>query len=445
MCGIIGYVGPQAAGPILLEGLHRLEYRGYDSSGIAVLDRDGALAILKRAGKLAELRSHIEAPPPGQVGIGHTRWATHGDVVDLNAHPHVSSNGEVVVVHNGIVENYRALRDRLAAAGLRCTTQTDTEVIPQLISLYLRERDDFRAALQRTLAELQGGNAIVAMYRRQPDRLFAARLGNAGGIVLGFGGEEMFVASDLPALLPHTTRVRFLEEGEVAEITGGGARVWNREGAEVAVEPQTVSLNPLAAMKGPYRHFMLKEIREQPRALSDTIRGRAHLNPPGVWLEDLPYSDARPAADWAGVDHRHGQLPARRPDRPRLLRAAGRPPHRLRQRLRVSLPGAGAGPGDASGVGEPVGGRRWTRWRPWRRSRPPGAPPRSRSATWWGRNPPALPRARPSICAAGRRSAWPPASVSPPPWRRCISWPAAWAGRGGIYRRPTWRPRWRRC
>ena len=292
MCGIIGYVGPQAAGPILLEGLHRLEYRGYDSSGIAVLDRDGALAILKRAGKLAELRSHIEAPPPGQVGIGHTRWATHGDVVDLNAHPHVSSNGEVVVVHNGIVENYRALRDRLAAAGLRCTTQTDTEVIPQLISLYLRERDDFRAALQRTLAELQGGNAIVAMYRRQPDRLFAARLGNAGGIVLGFGGEEMFVASDLPALLPHTTRVRFLEEGEVAEITGGGARVWNREGAEVAVEPQTVSLNPLAAMKGPYRHFMLKEIREQPRALSDTIRGRAHLNPPGVWLEDLPYSDA---------------------------------------------------------------------------------------------------------------------------------------------------------
>ncbi len=292
MCGIIGYVGRRAAAPILLEGLQRLEYRGYDSSGIAVLDRDGALAVLKRAGKLADLRATLAHSPAGEIGIGHTRWATHGAVTDGNAHPHVSSSSDVVVVHNGIVENYQDLRAELAREGVACTTDTDTEIIPQLISLHLRRGADPRSALRQALRQIRGGNAVVVLFRADPEHLYGARLGNAGGIVLGFGEGEMFLASDLPALLPHTTQVRYLEDGELAEIGRDGARVWNRTGQAVPVHPAAVGLDPVAVMKGPYRHFMLKEIMEQPRALSDTIRGRAHVDPPAVTLEDVPFTDA---------------------------------------------------------------------------------------------------------------------------------------------------------
>ena len=296
MCGIIGYVGQQAAGPILLEGLQRLNYRGYDSSGIAVLDHDGSLAVLKRAGKLADLERALdlgagEGTPAGSTGIGHTRWATHGSVSDHNAHPHVSADGEVVVVHNGIVENYRDLRERLAAAGVRCETETDSEVIPQLIALALRQGADFVEAFRGTLAALAGGNAIVALQRSRPERLLAARLGNAGGIVLGFGEEETFLASDLPALLPHTNRVQPLANGQWAELTARQVRIRDLQGAEVVVAPKAVELNPVAVARGPYKHFMLKEIMEQPRALSDVIRGRAHVNPAGIALEDVPFDD----------------------------------------------------------------------------------------------------------------------------------------------------------
>ena len=292
MCGIIGYVGPQSAGPILLEGLQRLEYRGYDSAGVAVLDRDGVLAVLKRAGKLRELAQGITTPPAGSVGIGHTRWATHGPVTDHNAHPHVSTNGDVVVVHNGIVENYRVLRKQLEDAGLPCRGETDTEVIPQLIGYHLRESGDFVKAFQEALGAIEGGNAIVAMYRPKSDRIYAARCGNAGGIVIGFGDGEMFLASDLPALLPHTGHVQYLQPGEWAEVTATDVVVRDSEGNTVPVAPQAVGLDPVAVAKGPYKHFMLKEIMEQPRALSDTIRGRAHIEPPNVVLEDLRISDA---------------------------------------------------------------------------------------------------------------------------------------------------------
>ena len=298
MCGIIGYVGRQSAGPILLEGLQRLNYRGYDSSGIAVLDHDGALAVLKRAGKLSELERSLTTPPSGgfpdgATGIGHTRWATHGGVTDGNAHPHVSDDSAVIVVHNGIVENYRELRERLVAAGVRCTTETDSEVIPQLISLYLREGLNFRDAFRRMLGEIAGGNAVVAMQRSQPDRIYAARLGNAGGIVLGFGAGEMFLASDLPALLPHTDRVQALENGHWAELSADAVSIRDRDGREVRVAPQAVELDPVAVAKGPFKHFMLKEIMEQPRALSDCIRGRARVNPAGVALEDVGLSEAQ--------------------------------------------------------------------------------------------------------------------------------------------------------
>ena len=290
MCGIIGYIGERAAGPILLEGLQRLEYRGYDSAGIAVMDRDGAVAVLKRSGKLAELVNG-DLIPEGATGIGHTRWATHGAATDRNAHPHTSSNGDVVVVHNGIVENYRALRERLTADGAEFSSDTDAEVIPQLISWHLARSADFPTALRAALGEIEGGNALVLLHRAEPDRLYAARLGSAGGIVLGFGEDEMFLASDLPALLPHTARVRYLEDGEIATVMRAGLRISDAEGRPVEATAKAVGLDPVAVAKGPYKHFMLKEIMEQPRALSDTIRGRAHLDPASVSLEDIPFAD----------------------------------------------------------------------------------------------------------------------------------------------------------
>jgi glucosamine--fructose-6-phosphate aminotransferase (isomerizing) len=291
MCGIIGYVGEQAAGPILLEGLQRLEYRGYDSSGIAVIDHDGALAILKRAGQGELAALGADEAGAGGLGIGHTRWATHGAVTDQNAHPHASSSGDVIVVQNGIVENYRDLRQRLLDAGVDFVSDTDTEVIPQLISLHLRDGLDFPAALRTTMDEIAGGNSVVALHTEARDRIYVARKGNAGGIVVGFGEGEMFVASDMPALIPHTNRVRYIENGETAEISVDAVRIWDAGGEAVAVEPVEVPLDPVAVAKGPYKHFMQKEIWEQPRALSDTIRGRARLNPNGVHLEDIPLSD----------------------------------------------------------------------------------------------------------------------------------------------------------
>ena len=290
MCGIIGYVGQQPAGSILLDGLQRLEYRGYDSAGIAVLDRDGTLAVLKRAGKLKDLTKGLVEPPAGLVGIGHTRWATHGLVNDQNAHPHVSENGGIVVVHNGIVENHLALRERLTAAGIKCVGETDTEVIPQLISHFMQKDGDFLSAFRQALDSIDGGNTVVAMYQSTPDRIYAARRGNAGGIVLGFGDGEMFLASDLPALLPYTGHAQHLESGEIAEVSISGTQIWDENGGSVEVQPQALGLDPVAIAKGPYKHFMLKEIMEQPKALSDMIRGRAHMAPASVELEDISLS-----------------------------------------------------------------------------------------------------------------------------------------------------------
>ena len=291
MCGIVGYVGRQAAGPILLEGLQRLEYRGYDSSGIAVLDRDGALAVLKRQGKLRDLESAISVMPDGATGIGHTRWATHGQPSDRNAHPHASSAGDVIVVQNGIVENYRELRAELQASldaqGRTWQSDTDTEVIPELIARELDAGKSFVDALAETISRLRGANAIAAFHRIDPSKIYAARQGSAGGIVIGYGEGEMFLASDLPALLPHTTSVYHLEDGEIAEIDQQGVTI-RRSGQDAfRPAPTQVDLDPVAIARGPYRHFMLKEIHEQPRALSDTIRGRARLDPPSALADDL--------------------------------------------------------------------------------------------------------------------------------------------------------------
>ena len=292
MCGIIGYAGEREASPLLLDGLQRLEYRGYDSAGIAVIGDAGRIVIAKGAGKLSALRSGIEgAHPAGTTGIGHTRWATHGKPTTDNAHPHCDCSGDIVVIHNGIVENYLTLRAELRDRGHTLTSETDTEVVPHLIESYVDAGDDLLAALRHTIGRLEGAHALVVMSAREPGRIIAARIGNAGGVVIGYGEGEMFLSSDLAALLPETQRVAFLSDGEIASITRDGASYVDVDGNPIEVRIQHVPYDPVSAAKGAYKHFMLKEIMEQPQCIMDTFRGRAIFDPPGIDLEDLHIAD----------------------------------------------------------------------------------------------------------------------------------------------------------
>ena len=292
MCGIIGYAGSREAGPLLLEGLQRLEYRGYDSAGIAILDGEGRLNLKKHVGKLSNLVAHLEGVyPPGTIGLAHTRWATHGKPSDENAHPHLDCEGDVAVVHNGIVENYLALRRELQGEGHRFDSETDTEVIAHLVESHLRDGDDLPSALRRTIERIEGSQAIVVCSRSHPDRLVAARVGNAGGVVVGYGQHEHFLASDLPALLPETRTVAFLGDGETVELRREEVLYWDAEGRPIEKEPQEMPLDPAAAAKGVYKHFMLKEIMEQPECVLDTFRGRVLFDPPGVELAELSLSE----------------------------------------------------------------------------------------------------------------------------------------------------------
>ncbi len=286
MCGIIGYTGEREAAPILLDGLGRLEYRGYDSVGIAVLQEDGGLTIHKQAGKLGDLVSMLSGRwPRGRQGIGHTRWATHGKPNDVNAHPHTDCSGGVVVIHNGIVENYQELKRRLIASGHSFASETDTEVIPHLVEEALKQGADLRAALTHVAGELTGAHAILAMSTSEPGTIVAARIGNAGGIVIGYGRGENYLASDLPALLPHTRRVVFLEHGDIARVTARDV-TYTRSGRLLEPTPQEVPYDPVSAAKGSYKHFMQKEIAEQPESILDTVRGRAIFPESRVELED---------------------------------------------------------------------------------------------------------------------------------------------------------------
>jgi glucosamine--fructose-6-phosphate aminotransferase (isomerizing) len=294
MCGIAGYAGARDAGPILIESLQKLEYRGYDSAGIAVMDASGRIRVAKAAGKLSGLIARLEgAYPPGTTGIGHTRWATHGKPSDENAHPHLDCHGDVVVIHNGIIENFLPLKRELLATGHRFASETDTEVLAHLIEAALDGGASLVDAVRQAAGRLQGAHAIVVMARREPGVIVAARVGNAGGVVIGYGEGEMFVASDLPALLSHTRTVVFLHDREVVRVTAEGACYLDAEGRPVERQPQTVPYDPVAAAKGPYKHFMLKEIMEQPECLMDTISGRALFDPPGISLDDLDVAPER--------------------------------------------------------------------------------------------------------------------------------------------------------
>jgi glucosamine--fructose-6-phosphate aminotransferase (isomerizing) len=288
MCGIVGYVGPRDATPIVLDGLKRLEYRGYDSAGLAIVEVNGGIAVRREVGKLQALLETVKSEPvEGQIGIGHTRWATHGEPCQRNAHPHLGVTGCVAVVHNGIIENFRTLRRDLEAEGREFASETDTEVVVHLVEDCLEAGVDLQTAVREALTYVKGANAFVFLSKHEPDRLVAARLGNAGGLTIGVGDGEMFLASDIPAILEHTRDMIFLEDRQMAIVTRDGARVSTLTGEPVDAEVHTIPWDPVSAAKGTFRHFMQKEIYEQARSITDTIRGRANFDQGRVRLGNL--------------------------------------------------------------------------------------------------------------------------------------------------------------
>ena len=292
MCGIVGYVGREDAAPFLLEGLRRLEYRGYDSAGIAVL-QDGKIEVRRSVGKLANLDKAVsERPVRGATGIGHTRWATHGKPSEENAHPHRS--GGCVLVHNGIIENYVSLRDTLRHEGYRFASETDTEVVAHLIERAMKQGGSLADAVVAATKEIRGSYAIAAMCEREPGTLVAARLGCP--LVVGQPEGAGWVASDVMAMLAHTRDVTYLEDGDVAVVTGADVRILDREGRQIARAKTRISWDAAAAEKGGYPHFMLKEIHEQPQSILDTLRGRYTFESGGADLPDIGLTDAEFAA-----------------------------------------------------------------------------------------------------------------------------------------------------
>ncbi len=288
MCGIVGYIGPRPAPAVALQGLKRLEYRGYDSAGIATLTQNGRISLRRDVGKLINLETMMaQSPLQGHIAIGHTRWATHGEPSRRNAHPHVSMNGRVVLVHNGIVENFAGLREELQAEGVRFESDTDTEVIAQLVERYLESGLELETAVRRALNQLRGANAVVVMDTQQPDTLICARLGNAGGIALGLGEGEMYIASDIPAILEYTREMVFLENRQMARVTRDGYQVMDLDGRPLTPNVHTIPWDPVSAAKGEFTHFMEKEIFDQPQALVDTLRGRVDFDKGTVNLPEM--------------------------------------------------------------------------------------------------------------------------------------------------------------
>jgi len=291
MCGIVGYIGPKDPVDVLVEGLRRLEYRGYDSAGIAVVDRTGELKLRRAPGKLRDLERVIARHPlDGVYGLGHTRWATHGRPSEENAHPHRDCTGRLVVIHNGIIENYLELKRELETQGHKFVTETDTEIIAHAIEQELKSNGtDLSTAFRRVLPRLRGIYAIVALSADDPHTIVAARQGPP--LVVGIGQGEYFVASDIPAILMHTKDMVFMEDGEIVTVRRDGPTFQDLAGASIDKSPMRVPWDPIMAEKGGYKHFMLKEIHEQPRAVRDTLLGRVSLESPDVILDEMGLSD----------------------------------------------------------------------------------------------------------------------------------------------------------
>ena len=286
MCGIVGYVGNKQVVPLIIDGLRKLEYRGYDSAGIAVVNEGHHLEIRRAEGKLRNLEETIRLSPiDGTYGIGHTRWATHGRPTEENAHPHRDCTGRVVVVHNGIIENYLQLKERLRKSDHRFVTETDTEIIAHSIEEHLKHDKSFEEAVRSTVAELRGIFALSIINADEPDTIIAVRQGPP--VVIGLGDREFFVASDIPPILQHTRDVFFLGDGEIAIITKDAVRVTDFEGNSVQPSIQRITWDPIMAEKGGFKHFMLKEIYEQPRSVRDTVQGRISLDTGHVFLDEM--------------------------------------------------------------------------------------------------------------------------------------------------------------
>src|SRR3984885_14484341 len=290
MCGIIGYIGPKEVVPVLIDGLRKLEYRGYDSAGVAVV-RDGAVSLRRRAGKLSNLEDVIRLNPiTGDYGVGHTRWATHGRPTEENAHPHRDCTGKIVVVHNGIIENYLDLKQELQRQGHVFVTETDTEIVAHLVEREMRD-DGLENGVRRALMLMRGLFALVLISADDPEKIVPAR--TAPPIVVGLGDREFFVASDIPAILSHTRDVVFLGDEEMAIITRTGVAFTDFFGRPVSKVTQRVLWDPIMAEKAGYKHFMLKEIYEQPTAARETILGRVSQDTGRVFLEEMVISDAQ--------------------------------------------------------------------------------------------------------------------------------------------------------
>ena len=289
MCGIVGYIGPKPVVPVLLDGLRRLEYRGYDSAGVAVVE-DGAIEIRRSAGKLINLENAISGKPlKGAYGLGHTRWATHGRPTEENAHPHRDGSGRIVVVHNGIIENYLEIKRELIAEGHTFQSETDTEVVAHLVEKEWKN-DGLENAVLRAMRRVRGLFALVLLSADDPEKLVTVR--NGPPIVVGIGDGEYFVASDVPAILSHTRNVVFLDDREMAVVTASGVVFKNLDGQDVQRTPQRVTWDPISAEKAGYKHFMLKEIFEQPAAVRDTVLGRASRDTGHVHLDEIGLADA---------------------------------------------------------------------------------------------------------------------------------------------------------
>jgi glucosamine--fructose-6-phosphate aminotransferase (isomerizing) len=286
MCGIVGYVGNKQVVPLIIDGLRKLEYRGYDSAGIAVVDENHELKIQRAEGKLRNLEDVLRHKPlDGTYGIGHTRWATHGRPTEENAHPHRDCTSRVVVVHNGIIENYLDLKADLRQKDHQFVTETDTEVVAHLIEERLKQGDNFEVAVRNTVQQLRGIFALSIIYADEPDTIISARLGPP--VVIGIGDGEFFVASDVPAILEHTRDVFFLGDSEISIMTKGGVRVTDFTGNPLMPHRQRITWDPIQAEKGGFKHFMLKEIYEQPRAVRETVEGRISLDTGRVFLDDM--------------------------------------------------------------------------------------------------------------------------------------------------------------
>jgi glucosamine--fructose-6-phosphate aminotransferase (isomerizing) len=290
MCGIVGYIGPKKIVPVVIEGLRKLEYRGYDSAGIAVVGADGKLELRRASGKLRNLEEVIQKSPlEGTYGIGHTRWATHGRPTEENAHPHRDCTGQIVVVHNGIIENYLELKEQLHREGHKFVTETDTEIVAHLVEKNSQGDVPLEEAVRKSLKQLRGIYALVFMSARDPYKIVAARMGPPA--VIGLGENEFFVASDIPALLEHTRSIFFLQDGDIAVLTKSGVRVMDHDGNSVERKPHHVAWDPIMAEKGGYKHFMQKEIFEQPRAVRDTLLSSISRDTGKTYLGDLGLTD----------------------------------------------------------------------------------------------------------------------------------------------------------